>query len=78
MNTIPIRTPGDIAVTGMRANTVRMRAIANNIANVNTTRTPAGTPYRRMDVVISTGRGLSGVRDVQVEQDMTTDFIKVR
>lgn len=78
MNTIQIRTPGDIAVTGMRANTLRMRTIANNIANVNTTRTPSGTPYRRMDVVISTAGGLGGVRDVQVEQDMTTDFIRVR
>ena len=78
MNTISIRTAGDIAVGGMRAESVRMRAIANNIANANTTRTPAGTPYRRMDVVVSTGNGLSGVRSVQVEPDMTSDFIKVR
>jgi flagellar basal-body rod protein FlgC len=78
MNTIPIRTAGEIAVGGMRANTIRMRAIASNIANVNTTRTPAGTPYRRMDVVISTAGGLTGVKNVQVEPDMTTDFVKVR
>ena len=78
MNTIPIRAAGDIAVTGMRANTFRMRAIANNIANVNTTRTPNGTPYRRMDVVVSTGAGLSGVQNIQVQPDMSSDFVKVR
>lgn len=78
MNTIQVRSAGDIAVGGMRAESVRMRVIANNIANVNTTRTPAGTPYRRMDVVIATNAGLAGIRSVRVEPDMTSDFLKVR
>jgi flagellar basal-body rod protein FlgC len=37
----------DIAVSGMRVQRTRMNLIANNIANVQTTRTPEGGPFRR-------------------------------
>lgn len=37
----------DIALTGVRAQRARMNVIANNIANVETTRTPEGGPFRR-------------------------------
>ena len=37
----------DIAASGMTAQRFRMDTIAQNIANVNTTRTENGTPYRR-------------------------------
>jgi flagellar basal-body rod protein FlgC len=37
----------DISATGLAANRRRMDAIAENIANVNTTRTDEGGPYRR-------------------------------
>ncbi len=37
----------DIAASGMTAQRFRMDTIAENIANVNTTRTEDGTPYRR-------------------------------
>ncbi|MDP8207020.1 MAG: flagellar basal body rod protein FlgC [Candidatus Electryonea clarkiae] len=37
----------DISSTGLSAQRKRMNAIAENIANVNTTRTPEGGPYRR-------------------------------
>lgn len=37
----------DIAASGMSAQRFRMDTIAENIANVNTTRTDDGTPYRR-------------------------------
>ncbi len=40
-----------ITSSGMTANRMRMNTIASNIANVNTTRTPEGGPYRRKDVV---------------------------
>jgi flagellar basal-body rod protein FlgC len=40
-----------ITSSGMTANRQRMNSIASNIANVNTTRTPEGGPYRRKDVV---------------------------
>ncbi|MCR5055284.1 MAG: flagellar basal body rod protein FlgC [Lachnospiraceae bacterium] len=37
----------DIAASGMTAQRFRMDTIAENIANINTTRTEDGTPYRR-------------------------------
>ena len=39
----------DICASGMSAQRFRMDTIAENIANVNTTRTEDGTPYRRKD-----------------------------
>lgn len=42
----------DIAATGLTAQRLRMDVIANNLANVNTTRTPQGGPYRRQQVVM--------------------------
>ncbi|MBQ1547294.1 MAG: flagellar basal body rod protein FlgC [Lachnospiraceae bacterium] len=37
----------DICASGMTAERFRMDTIAENIANINTTRTEDGTPYRR-------------------------------
>lgn len=41
----------DTSATGMTAQRLRMDVIANNLANVNTTRTRQGGPYRRQVVV---------------------------
>jgi flagellar basal-body rod protein FlgC len=41
----------DIAATGLTAQRLRMDTIANNIANVNTTRTSQGGPYKRQQVI---------------------------
>ena len=40
-----------VASSGMTAQRMRMNTISSNIANINTTRTPEGGPYRRKDVV---------------------------
>ncbi len=40
-----------VSSSGMTAQRMRMNSIASNIANINTTRTPEGGPYRRKDVV---------------------------
>ena len=40
-----------ISSSGMAAQRMRMNTIASNIANINTTQTPEGGPYRRKDVV---------------------------
>lgn len=70
-----IASPVDVAVSGLRAESLRMNVIANNIANSNTTRTPGGEPYRRKEVVLSTSPGeLSGVIVNEVAADTTTDF----
>ncbi|SHE95225.1 flagellar basal-body rod protein FlgC [Caldanaerobius fijiensis DSM 17918] len=41
----------DISATGLSAQRLRMDVISDNIANVNTTRTANGGPYRRKVVV---------------------------
>ncbi|HHL40575.1 MAG TPA: flagellar basal body rod protein FlgC [Deltaproteobacteria bacterium] len=43
----------DISASGMEAQRLRMSVIASNLANVNTTRTATGGPYRRRDVVFA-------------------------
>lgn len=41
-----------ISASGMTAERLRMDVISRNIANANTTRTAAGTPYRRQMAVV--------------------------
>ncbi len=41
----------NISSSGLTAQRMRMNTISSNIANINTTRTPEGGPYRRKDVV---------------------------
>jgi len=43
----------DISASGLTAQRYRMNLISSNIANANTTRTPAGGPYRRQDATFS-------------------------
>ena len=40
-----------ISASGLTAQRMRMNTVSSNIANINTTRTPEGGPYRRKDVV---------------------------
>lgn len=81
----------DISATGMTAQRFRTDIIAQNIANVNTTRTEAGTPYRRKIVTFSEKQltpfstyysssrkaGIigNGVKVTKVSEDKETDFI---
>lgn len=41
----------DISASGLTAQRFRMDTITQNIANINTTRTEKGTPYRRRTVI---------------------------
>jgi flagellar basal-body rod protein FlgC len=79
----------EISASGLTAERLRMDVISNNLANVNTTRTPEGGPYRRRHVVFAEEgsggfadflQGASiggGVQVVAIEPD-TTDFKRVR
>jgi flagellar basal-body rod protein FlgC len=49
----------EISSSGLTAQRLRMDTIAENIANVNTTRTPAGGPYRRKVVVFEARDGVA-------------------
>lgn len=42
-----------ISSSGLRAQRLRMDLIASNLANINSTRTPEGGPYRRKELVVS-------------------------
>ncbi|MCC6347541.1 MAG: flagellar basal body rod protein FlgC [Nitrospirales bacterium] len=44
---LPLR----VSATALEAQKLRMNVIASNIANINSTKTPEGGPYRRRDVV---------------------------
>ena len=77
VNGIP--SPVDIAVSGLRAHSMRMRVLAGNIANAHPSRTDSGEPYRRQEVVLSTSSDGAGLVTIDgIESDMTTDFKRVR
>ena len=44
----------DVSASALTTERLRMRLIANNIANMNTTRTVEGGPYKRMEAVVQT------------------------
>ncbi|GBE01051.1 flagellar basal-body rod protein FlgC [bacterium BMS3Bbin06] len=64
----------DVSATALAAQKIRMNTIASNLANINTTNTPGGGPYRRRDVLfssvmISEKEGLEGVELAGVVED---------
>jgi flagellar basal-body rod protein FlgC len=73
-----------ISATGLRAQRTRMNVIAENLANVNTTRTNRGIPYRRKVVLMeaepvedfdsvlsSQSEALYGVKVSEIVEDTT-------
>lgn len=69
-----------VSASGMAAQRMRMNTINSNIANVNTTRTPEGGPYRRKDVVFesmpdakSFGEILTSAPQKDVQRVQVTD-----
>jgi flagellar basal-body rod protein FlgC len=69
-----------VSSSGLTAQRMRMNTIASNIANVNTTRTPEGGPYRRKEVVFTTipeqrhfGEILAGKVDEDIERVQVED-----
>jgi flagellar basal-body rod protein FlgC len=70
VNGVQRANPIDIAVSGLRAQSLRMNVISGNIANSATTRADDGQPYRRQDVVLTTSPdGLGGVDTMDVVDD---------
>lgn len=80
----------NISASGMTAERFRTDIIAENVANVNTTRTEKGTPYRRKivtfqekdgksfkDLLNKTSRyyGGNGVKVTKVAEDTESDYI---
>lgn len=64
----------DISATGLSAQRRRMDAIAENISNVNTTRTAEGGPYRRRISVFSEAPANATVLHLEKDPTKKTDL----
>ena len=67
-----------IGSSGMSAQRARMNTISSNIANINTTRTPEGGPYRRKDVVFTAMPDTKSFGEVLNVDDPKADFSRVQ
>ena len=66
-------SPIDIAMSGLRAQNKNMEVISSNIANMRTTDTGNGEPYRRIEAKMRAANG--GISCVEVEgitEDMSS------
>lgn len=62
---------------GLSAQRLRMNLIAANLANVQTTRSAEGGPYRRREVVFAAAPGLPAFRDVlRARRDLRLPEVK--
>lgn len=71
-----------ISASGLTAQRMRMNTVSSNIANINTTRTPEGGPYRRKDVVFESmpearnfGEILTTTPDRSLQRVQVTDVL---
>ena len=56
-----------ISASALKAQRIRMNAISSNLANIETTRTPDGGPYRKREVVFqSSTEGFANTLDNQM------------
>jgi len=67
-----------ISGSGMAAQRARMNTIASNLANINTTKTAEGGPYRRKDVVFTAMPDTKSFGDVLNVDDPKQDFNRVQ
>jgi flagellar basal-body rod protein FlgC len=74
-----------VSSSGMTAQRMRMNTISSNIANINTTRSPEGGPYRRKDIVFesmpdaaSFGEVLTSQPQRDINRVQVTDIISDR
>jgi flagellar basal-body rod protein FlgC len=71
-----------VSSSGLSAQRLRMNTISSNIANINTTETPEGGPYRRKDVVFEAipdarnfGEILTSAPDRNTQRVQVTDVL---
>jgi len=65
---MPLFDAMGISSSGLAAQRTRMKVIASNIANANTTRTPAGGPYRRRETIFAAMPGDKNFHEELVSQ----------
>lgn len=62
-----IFTSMKVSASALKAQRIRMNAISSNLANIETTRTPDGGPYRKREVVFqSTNQEFSKTLDTKM------------
>ncbi len=76
-------TAMNVGSSALSAERTRMNLISSNLANVNTTRTAEGGPYRRKDAVFaavpaadSFGRALGSAADKQVNSVQVNEIVE--
>lgn len=67
-----------ISSSGMTAQRTRLNTIASNLANVNTTQTPEGGPYRRKDVVFQAMPDAKNFGEIIGSTDPKANFDRVQ
>jgi flagellar basal-body rod protein FlgC len=66
------------SASGLSAQRLRMNLISGNLANVSTTRTPEGGPYRRKDAVFAAVPAARSFQDELAARGGTEDLVAVR
>lgn len=67
-----------ISGSGMAAQRMRMNTISSNIANINTTQSPEGGPYRRKDVVFESMPDAKSFGDIVSPTSANANFQRVQ
>lgn len=67
-----------IAGSGMTAQRMRLNTISSNIANIQTTQTPEGGPYRKKEVVFEAMPEVKNFGDILMSTDPKSDFQRVQ
>jgi flagellar basal-body rod protein FlgC len=67
-----------ISGSGMAAQRMRLNTISSNIANINTTQSPEGGPYRRKDVVFESMPDAKSFGDIVSSTSPKSDFQRVQ
>lgn len=67
-----------ISSSGMAAQRARMNSISSNLANINTTKTPEGGPYRRKDVVFEAMPDAKNFGEIITSTDPQGSFQRVQ
>ncbi len=67
----------NVAASGLSAERLRINVISSNIANINTTRTPEGGPYKRKDVVFEAEPLNQDSFENNLRESMDSEKVKV-
>ncbi len=66
-----------ISSTGLAAQRLRMNLISSNMANVNTTKTETGEPYKRKDVIFEAVSTPNFQEELQSQLDAQAGGVKI-